>query len=163
MALEDLYREVILDHYRNPRNRGHIDAPDATAQGVNPLCGDEINIDLTIRDEVVTDVAIDGQGCSISQSSASMMSDAIKGKTRTEIEELVRKFRTMMSLDESDDPGLDPERPGAVLGDIEALQGVRQYPVRIKCASLSWTTLMEALEAKTAGRSESVRPSDGIS
>lgn len=163
MALEDLYREVILDHYRNPRNRGHIDAPDATAQGVNPLCGDEINIDLTIRDEVVTDVAIDGQGCSISQSSASMMSDAIKGKTRTEIEELVRKFRTMMSLDESDDPGLDPERPGAVLGDIEALQGVRQYPVRIKCASLSWTTLMEALEAKTAGRSESVRPSDGLS
>ena len=163
MALEDLYREVILDHYRNPRNRGHIDAPDATAQGVNPLCGDEINIDLTIRDEVVTDVAIDGQGCSISQSSASMMSDAIKGKTRTEIEELVRKFRPMMSLDESDDPGLDPEHPGAVLGDIEALQGVRQYPVRIKCASLSWTTLMEALEAKTAGRSESVLPSDGIS
>ena len=147
MALEDLYREVILDHYRNPRNRGHIESPDATAQGVNPLCGDEINIDLTIRDDVVTDVAIDGQGCSISQSSASMMSEAIKGKSRAEIEDLVRKFRTMMSLDDSDDPGLDPERPGSVLGDIEALQGVRQYPVRIKCASLGWTTLMEALDA----------------
>ena len=147
MALEDLYREVILDHYRNPRNRGHLDAPDATAQGVNPLCGDEINIDLTISDGVVTDVAIDGQGCSISQSSASMMSEAIKGKTRAEIDELVSKFRTMMSLEDSADPGLDPERPGAILGDIEALQGVRQYPVRIKCASLSWTTLMEALDA----------------
>ena len=147
MALEDLYREVILDHYRNPRNRGHLDAPDATAQGVNPLCGDEINIDLTIRDGIVTDVAIEGQGCSISQSSASMMSEAIKGKSRQEIEDLIRKFRTMMSLDDSDDPGLDPDRPGAVLGDIEALQGVRQYPVRIKCASLSWTTLMEALDS----------------
>jgi len=146
MALEDLYREVILDHYRNPRNQGHIETPDASAQGVNPLCGDEINIDLTIRDGVVTDVAIEGQGCSISQSSASMMSEAIKGKTQAEIAELVSKFRTMMSLDDSDDLGLDPERPGAVLGDIEALQGVRQYPVRIKCASLSWTTLMEALD-----------------
>ena len=145
MALEDLYREVILDHYRNPRNRGHLDAPDATAHGVNPLCGDEINIDLTIRDGVVNAVAIEGQGCSISQSSASMMSEAIRGKTLPEIEDMVARFRTMMSLDDSDDPGLDPERPGSVLGDIEALQGVRQYPVRIKCAALSWTTLMEAL------------------
>jgi nitrogen fixation NifU-like protein len=145
MALEELYREVILDHYRNPRNRGHLDSPDATAQGVNPLCGDEITIDLALSDGVVTDVAITGQGCSISQSSASMMTEAIKGKTRDEIDALVKKFRTMMSLDDGD-PGLDPDRPGAVLGDIEALQGVRQYPVRIKCASLSWNTLMEALE-----------------
>lgn len=146
MALEELYREVILDHYRNPRNQGHIDAPDATAQGVNPLCGDEINIDLTVADGVVTGVAVDGQGCSISQSSASMMTEAIKGKSRDEIDALVAKFRTMMSIDESDDPGLDPERPGAVLGDIEALQGVRKYPVRIKCASLAWNTLLEALD-----------------
>jgi nitrogen fixation NifU-like protein len=145
MALEELYREVILDHYRNPRNRGHLDSPDATAQGVNPLCGDEITIDLALSDGVVTDVAITGQGCSISQSSASMMTEAIKGKTCDEIDALVKKFRTMMSLDDGD-PGLDPDRPGAVLGDIEALQGVRQYPVRIKCASLSWNTLMEALE-----------------
>lgn len=146
MALEELYREVILDHYRNPRNQGHIDAPDATAQGVNPLCGDEISIDLTVADGVVTGVAVDGQGCSISQSSASMMTEAIKGKRREEIDALVAKFRTMMSIDESDDPGLDPERPGAVLGDIEALQGVRKYPVRIKCASLAWNTLLEALD-----------------
>lgn len=146
MALEELYREVILDHYRSPRNRGHLESPDATAQGVNPLCGDEINIELTLDGDTVSAVAVEGQGCSISQSSASMMTEAIKGKSRQEIDELVTKFRTMMSLDESEDTGLDPERPGSVLGDIEALQGVRQYPVRIKCASLGWNTLLEALE-----------------
>jgi nitrogen fixation NifU-like protein len=146
MALEELYREVILDHYRNPRNRGHLDSPTATAEGVNPLCGDEITIEVSLEDDVVKGVAVEGQGCSISQSSASMMTEAIKGKTRAEIDGLVKKFRTMMSLDEGDDPGLDPERPGAVLGDLEALQGVRKYPVRIKCASLGWNTLMEALD-----------------
>ena len=145
MALEELYREVILDHYRNPRNRGHLDSPDTTAQGVNPLCGDEISLELTISDGVVSGVAVEGQGCSISQSSASMMSEAIKGKSRSEIDEMVSRFRTMMALEDSDDTGLDPERPGSVLGDIEALQGVRQYPVRIKCASLAWNTLVDAL------------------
>jgi nitrogen fixation NifU-like protein len=145
MALEELYREVILDHYRNPRNRGRLDDPDATAQGVNPLCGDEITVDIDLEDDVVTAVAVDSEGCSISQSSASMMTEAIKGKTRDEIDQLVARFRRMMSLDGSEDPGLDPDRPGAVLGDLEALQGVRQYPVRIKCASLAWNTLLEAL------------------
>ena len=146
MALEELYREVILDHYRNPRNRGHLERPDATAEGVNPLCGDEINIEVSFDGDSVSDVAVEGQGCSISQSSASMMTEAIKGKSKSEITELVSRFRKMMSLEESEDTGLDPERPGSVLGDIEALQGVRQYPVRIKCASLGWNTLMEALE-----------------
>lgn len=146
MALEELYREVILDHYRNPRNRGHLDTPDATAEGVNPMCGDELNIEVKFTNGAVSEIAVDGQGCSISQSSASMMTEAVRGKTRDEIEDLADRFRTMMSLDESDDSGLDPERPGAVLGDIEALQGVRQYPVRIKCASLGWNTLMEALK-----------------
>jgi nitrogen fixation NifU-like protein len=147
MALQDLYREVILDHYKNPRNRGHLDRVDATAEGVNPLCGDEITIELTLEGDTVTDVAVDGQGCSISQASASMMTDAIKGKTRSEIEEITSKFRALMSLDDRTELELDPERPGSVLGDIEALQGVRQYPVRIKCASLGWTTLLEALNA----------------
>ncbi len=146
MALEELYREVILDHYRNPRNKGHLEHPQASAQGVNPLCGDEITIEVSFEGDKVSEVAVEGQGCSISQSSASMMTEAIKGKSREEISELVGRFRQMMSLDEGDDPGLDPERPGAVLGDIEALQGVRQYPVRIKCASLAWNTLLEALE-----------------
>lgn len=145
MALEELYREVILDHYRNPRNRGHLEHPDASAQGVNPLCGDEIEIKLSFDGDVVSEVAVEGQGCSISQASASMMTEAIKGKSRSEIAELVARFRKMMSLDESDDTGVDPDRPGEVLGDIEALQGVRKYPVRIKCASLGWNTLMEAL------------------
>ncbi|MGB7859842.1 MAG: SUF system NifU family Fe-S cluster assembly protein [Acidimicrobiia bacterium] len=145
MALEELYREVILDHYRNPRNKGHLEDPDATAQGVNPLCGDEVSLDLRFDGDVVSEVAVVGQGCSISQSSTSMMTEAIKGKNRQEIADLVSRFRQMMSLEESEDLGIDPERPGAVLGDIEALQGVRQYPVRIKCASLGWNTLLEAL------------------
>jgi nitrogen fixation NifU-like protein len=144
MALEDLYREVILDHYRNPRNKGHLEHPDASAEGVNPLCGDEIRIDLRFDDGVVSEVGVAGQGCSISQSSASMMTEAIKGKTEAEILDLAARFRTMMSIDEGD-AGLDPDRPGSVLGDLEALQGVRQYPVRIKCASLGWNTLQEAL------------------
>ena len=148
MALEELYREVILDHYRNPRNKGHLEHPQASAQGVNPLCGDEITIEVSFDGDKVSEVAVDSQGCSISQSSASMMTEAIKGKSREEINELVGRFRQMMSLDAGDDPGLDPERPGAVLGDIEALQGVRQYPVRIKCASLAWNTLLEALDAR---------------
>lgn len=149
MALQDLYREVILDHYKNPRNRGRLEKVDASAEGVNPMCGDEITIELTIEGDTVVDVAVDGHGCSISQSSASMMTDAIKGKTRAEIEEITSRFRAMMSLDEGAELELDPERPGAVLGDIEALQGVRQYPVRIKCASLGWTTLAEALKGGT--------------
>lgn len=148
MALEELYREVILDHYRNPRNKGHLEHPQASAKGVNPLCGDEITIEVSFDGDRVSEVAVDSQGCSISQSSASMMTEAIKGKSREEINELVGRFRQMMSLDAGDDPGLDPERPGAVLGDIEALQGVRQYPVRIKCASLGWNTLLEALDAR---------------
>src|SRR3990172_1435377 len=147
MSLEDLYREVILDHYRSPRNKGHLDSPDAKAQGVNPLCGDDINIELTFDGDNVASVAIDGQGCSISLSSASMMSEAIKGKSRAEIEELTSKFRGLMSLEDGTDPGLDPDRPGAALGDLEALQGVRQYPGRIKCASLAWNVLGEALSS----------------
>ena len=145
MALEDLYREVILDHYRNPRNRGHLDSPDASAHGVNPLCGDEVTIELSFNGDTVADVAVESQGCSISQSSASMMTEAIKGKSRDEIKELTAKFRSMMSLEDNADLQLNPDRPGEVLGDIEALQGVRQYPVRIKCASLGWTVLMDAL------------------
>ncbi|MDH3190595.1 MAG: SUF system NifU family Fe-S cluster assembly protein [Acidimicrobiia bacterium] len=145
MGLEDLYREVILDHYKNPRNRGHLAAADAEAQGVNPLCGDEISIELRFDGEVVADVAVESQGCSISQSSASMMTEAIKGKTRSEIMDITAKFRAMMSLDD-DTIELDTDRPGAILGDLEALQGVRQYPVRIKCASLGWNTLLEALD-----------------
>ncbi|MFQ5967061.1 MAG: Fe-S cluster assembly sulfur transfer protein SufU [Acidimicrobiia bacterium] len=146
MSVEELYREVILDHYRNPRNRDRIDDPDAHAEGTNPLCGDEVAIDLVYDGDVVSEVSVRGQGCSISQSSASMMSEAIKGKSKAEVQELSDRFKTMMSITEGKDPGLDPERPGAVLGDLEALQGVRKFPVRIKCADLAWTTLEQALD-----------------
>ena len=145
MALEDLYREVILDHYRNPRNREPLDAPDASAEGVNPLCGDEITVALRFEEDRVVDVSVTGQGCSISQSSASMMGEAIKGRSRSEIDEVARRFRRMMDLETETADVVDEERPGAVLGDLEALQGVRAYPVRIKCANLAWTTLDEAL------------------
>jgi nitrogen fixation protein NifU and related proteins len=145
MGLENLYREVILDHYRNPRNRGAVEGADATGQGVNPLCGDEVILSLRFEDDRVAEVAVEGQGCSISQASASMMSEAIKGKTRDEIDDLVARFRGLMGLEGGTDPDIDPERPGAGLGDMEALQGVRQYPVRIKCAALPWTVLQEAL------------------
>jgi nitrogen fixation protein NifU and related proteins len=146
MALEDLYRDVILDHYRNPRHRRPLEHPDATAEGVNPLCGDEVKVELTFKGDRVSDVAVTGQGCSISQSSASMMSEAITGKTRAEIAEIAERFHQMMTSEDEGAAGLDPDRPGAVLGDLEALQGVRKYPVRIKCASLPWTTLEQALE-----------------
>ncbi len=147
MSVEELYREVILDHYRNPRNREPISAPDAHAEGTNPLCGDEVTVDLIYEDDRIAAVSVRGQGCSISQSSASMMSDAIKGKSLREVRDLAERFKTMMAITEGDDPGLDPDRPGAVLGDLEALQGVRKFPVRIKCADLAWTTLEEALNS----------------
>lgn len=147
MALEDLYRDVILDHYRNPRHRRPLEHPHATAEGVNPLCGDEVTVELSFEGDRVSDVAVTGQGCSISQSSASMMSEAITGKTRAEIAEIAELFHQMMTSEDEGAAGLDPDRPGAVLGDLEALQGVRKYPVRIKCASLPWTTLEQALES----------------
>ena len=145
MSLEDLYREVILDHYRNPRHRTALTEPDAIAEGVNPLCGDEVTVELEFDGDRVTGVSVRGQGCSISQASASMMSEAVDGKTRREIAELAERFRAMLSDEEGDAAG-DPDTPGSVLGDLEALQGVRAYPVRIKCASLPWATLDDALQ-----------------
>ena len=148
-GLEDLYREIILDHYRTPRNRGELPVPPARhAEGHNPLCGDEITIFLDVAEaggvDVVNDVKISGQGCSISQSSASMMSAAVKGKPVAEVRALVRKFKGMMSIDSGDAGKDDVDVP---LGDLEALQGVVKFPVRIKCATLAWNTLLEALDS----------------
>lgn len=145
MSLEDLYREVILDHYRHPRNRSELPAADGHAEGVNPLCGDEVTVELVVRDGTVSAISVRGHGCSISQSSGSMMSEAVLGKSIDEVHELTHRFKAMMEI-EAGDPGIDPDRPGSVLGDLEALQGVKQYPVRIKCADLPWTTMEEALE-----------------
>ncbi len=148
-GLEDLYREIILDHYRSPRNRGELAVPPARhAEGHNPLCGDEIMVYLDIASEdgidVVSDVKVSGQGCSISQSSASMMSAAVKGRPVTQVRALVKQFKGMMSIDTGDDGQPAEDVP---LGDLEALQGVVKFPVRIKCATLAWNTLLEALDA----------------
>src|SRR5947209_5756817 len=127
-GLEDLYREIILDHYRNPRNRGELESPPAQrVEGFNPLCGDEIVVYLLVDGDKVEDVKITGQGCSISQSSASMMSAAVKGKSVEEARALIRAFKGMMSIHESriGGDGDEPEEidPNIKLGDLEALQG----------------------------------------
>jgi len=158
-GLEDLYREIILDHYRSPRNRGELPSPPATrVEGFNPLCGDEIVLYVDVAGDTVQDIRIGGQGCSISQSSASMMSAAVKGKTLDEVKALTRAFKGMMSIHEQSLDGDDaasegeatPEgEPDVKLGDLEALRGVVKFPVRIKCATLSWNTLLQALHEPT--------------
>ena len=154
-GLEDLYREIILDHYRNPRNRGELPTPPAhRTEGFNPLCGDEVVVFLDVEDGVVKDLRIAGQGCSISQSSASMMSTAVKGKTVAEARDVIRAFKAMMSIHEhtlDGDEGDDDSSAEVKLGDLEALRGVVKFPVRIKCATLAWNTLQQGLdEAATA-------------
>jgi nitrogen fixation NifU-like protein len=170
-GLDELYKEIILDHYRNPRNRGELPPPACKAEGFNPLCGDEIVLYVTIDDAgVITDIATGGQGCSISQSSASMMTAAVKGKTVDEARELTDKFKSMMGIEvgEGTDTTDDADEiatakasassgdagsiadasdaPDLSMGELSALRGVVKFPVRIKCAVLSWNTLLEALE-----------------
>ena len=147
-GLEDLYREIILDHYRAPRNRGELETPPAIeSRGHNPLCGDEIDLFLLVDgegdDAVVQDVKIGGQGCSISQSSASMMTQAVIGRPVSEARAFIRRFRSMMGIE---DVELQPGDDELDLGDLEALQGVVKFPVRIKCAVLGWNTLADALD-----------------
>ncbi len=138
-GIDDLYREIILDHYQSPRNRGRLPQPDVATHGANPLCGDEIELSLAIRDGRIAEVAFQGRGCSISQASASMMTETIKGKTLAEAEELLHTFKTLMT---DRDAAVDVE----ALGELEALQGVKRYPVRVKCAILPWNVLQEVLE-----------------
>ena len=151
-GLEDLYREIILDHYRNPRNPGELESPPAhRSEGFNPLCGDEVVLTFTTDGTTITDLKIGGQGCSISLASASMMSAAVLGKSTAEIREITKTFKAMMSIHEgemaaeSDDNAKLPqvELP---LGDLEALRGVVKFPVRIKCATLPWNTLLSGLD-----------------
>lgn len=137
-ALDDLYRELILDHYRRPRHRGRIEPYDAEAQGYNPLCGDDLTLWLRLEDGRIAAVGTESKGCSISQASASMMSERLIGLTLPEVEQLIDAFKGMMLQGAEPDPD--------VLGDLEALQGVKRYPVRIKCALLPWNTLVEALK-----------------
>ena len=153
-GLDDLYREIILDHYRTPRNRGELESPPAfESRGHNPLCGDEITLYLMVDGEgdeaVVSDIKIAGQGCSISQSSASMMTQAVMGKPVSEVRALLRRFKTLLGIEGIEEHEGDSEIP---LGDLEALQGVVKFPVRIKCAVLSWNTLAQALDQAAAAK-----------
>ena len=171
-GLEDLYREIILDHYRSPRNRGELESPPAhRVEGFNPLCGDEIIVTLVVEGDVVSDIKIAGTGCSISQSSASLMSAAVKGRPVAEVRDLIRTFKGMMSIHESTLPsangtataekngaGSDQEAPEPefidvdALGELAALQGVVKFPVRIKCATLSWNTLAQGLDESESSK-----------
>lgn len=158
MSLEDMYKEVILDHYRNPRNRGTIESPPATrVEGFNPLCGDEITLYVDVEDGRITNVKMEGQGCSISQSSASMMTDAVAGLSVEEARSKIEAFKELMSVKKAELSGegsAPPELGSTGLGELEALSGVVKFPVRIKCATLSWNTLAQGLAENEAGSNE---------
>lgn len=144
MSLDDLYREVILDHYRKPRNKRAIDGADIDLEHNNPLCGDEIRVQASIVDGVVDDIAFQGQGCSISQASASMLTEQARGKSLEKLEDVILAFRGLMAgKDDLDDEAL---------GDLVALKGVVKYPVRIKCAVLAWDTLQEGVNTYRSSR-----------
>ncbi|MEX2446885.1 MAG: SUF system NifU family Fe-S cluster assembly protein [Dehalococcoidia bacterium] len=138
--LDDLYREILLDHYRQPRNHRALDAPTCSADGSNPLCGDEVRIEVTLEGGRVADISFAGQGCSISQASASMMTEYVKGRSVDEARAGIDAFQQMMVTAEA--PGLEG------FDDIEALVGVAKFPARVKCASLAWKTLGQALDGE---------------
>jgi nitrogen fixation protein NifU and related proteins len=139
--LDTLYRQVIMDHYKNPRNKGVLEDDSLTINMNNPTCGDRIQLTLKLEDGIVADAKFEGEGCSISMSSASMMTQAIKGKNIEEALKLSKVFSDMMLGKEYDEDDLD-------LGDIEALQGVSQFPARIKCATLAWKAMEKGVSTE---------------
>jgi nitrogen fixation NifU-like protein len=145
--LTDLYQEVILDHNRRPHHYGRLEAPTRTAKGNNPLCGDKLVLDVSIADGRVADVAFEGSGCAISKASASLMTDAVVGKSIHDAREMFNQFIAMITAPVEQAPAEDDE----TLGSLVALAGVREFPMRVKCASLAWHTLKSAL----AGADES--------
>ena len=150
---EELYREIILDHYRSPRNRGELPSPPALrVEGFNPLCGDEIVAYLQIEDGVLQDIKLTGQGCSISQASSSMMTSAVKGKSLEQVRDSIATFKQLMSVHATTlQANAQPaEADLRTLGELAALQGVVKFPVRIKCATLAWNTLTQALDEASA-------------
>lgn len=149
-GLDDLYRDIIMDHYRSPRNQGELESPPALrAEGFNPLCGDEVVLTFNVEDDRITDIAVGGQGCSISQAAASMLSGAVKGMSLGEVAALNRAFKVLMSIEEADgaggSAGDDAAASDVSLGDLQALSGVVKFPVRIKCATLPFNTLLSGL------------------
>lgn len=142
MELRDLYRDVILDHNRHPRNFGRLEHPDAEAEGHNPLCGDRLSLAVRLAGDRIEDIRFEARGCAISRASASLMSEAVKGKDRAAVKRLFASVHALLT---------DPNAaPAADLGKLAALCGVREFPARVKCASLCWHTLNAALEKGAA-------------
>lgn len=142
--LRELYQEVILDHNKSPKNYGSLSAPTHSADGHNPLCGDQLKLYLQVHDGTVEDVRFEGSGCAISTASASLMTEAIKGRSREEARELFREFHRLLT----GDPSIS-EDAGQALGKLAVFAGVREFPVRVKCATLAWHTLEAALSGST--------------
>ncbi|HEY0843973.1 MAG TPA: SUF system NifU family Fe-S cluster assembly protein [Noviherbaspirillum sp.] len=140
--LRDLYQEVIFDHYRKPRNFHAMNDANHVAHGHNPLCGDQVTVYLHVDGDVIRDVSFDGAGCAISTASASLMTDALKGKTLDEAKQLFNAFHDLVTHDDAE--------AGGVLGKLEVLAGVREFPARVKCATLAWHTMLAALNDRSA-------------
>ena len=144
--LRELYQETILDHNRHPRNRGRVEG--SRAEGYNPLCGDQVEVSLSLVDDRVREIAFDGHGCAISTASASLMTQAVKGRTKAEAEAIFRRFQALVT----DTSGAEPDWEG--LGDLAAFAGVRELPIRIKCAVLPWHALHAALNGEAEATTE---------
>jgi nitrogen fixation protein NifU and related proteins len=146
MDLKDLYRDVILDHNRKPRNFGRLDPADAQAEGHNPLCGDRLSVFVRLNGDRIEDLRFEGKGCAISTASASLMTEAVKGKTRAAVDAIFHRVHDLLTREDA--PAADD------LGKLAALSGVREFPVRVKCASLCWHTLNAALEKRASVSTE---------
>ena len=155
--LSELYQQVILDHNKKPRNFHKLEGANRTAEGYNPLCGDQLNVYMLLEDEVVKDISFEGQGCAISKAAASMMTQSVKGKTKQDAEKLFDEFHRMVTGQ------LDTEATPNHLGRLTIFSGVRDYPARVKCASLSWHTMHAALHGQdmtsTEGNLDPASPS----
>ena len=138
--LKELYQEIVLDHNSRPRNFRKVENPDRQAEGFNPICGDRVALSLDLEGDRIKDIGFQGVGCAISRASTSMMTEAVKGKSRAEAQRLFEMFRHQVTGD--DDADLDPDE----LGDLEAFAGIREYPARVKCVTLAWHTLQAALK-----------------
>ena len=145
-GLRELYQEVILDHAKSPRNFGQPDSANRRALGNNPLCGDQLALYLTFKDGVVEEVAFQGNGCAISMASASLMTEAVKGKTEAEVRDLFERFHELVTSDISGD---EPSTDADALDKLAVFAGVREFPVRVKCATLAWHTLVAAIDGQT--------------
>jgi nitrogen fixation NifU-like protein len=148
MELNDLYRDVILDHNRRPRNFGGLEPADASAEGFNPMCGDRLTLRLKMADDRIGEIRFEGQGCAISTASASLMTEAVKGKTPAQALLLFERVHSMLTQDTADED----------LGKLAALSGVKEYPARVKCASLCWHTLASALQSREAAGAAAAVP-----